>query len=53
MNFLSTHFAFKEVWIRKKGLQFEGLPIKVPETLEELNEECFAQFGTLSTLMPL
>ena len=39
--FLVLH---QDVWL-KKGIHFEGLPEKVPDTVQELSDKCFAQFG--------
>jgi len=36
--------TFVDVWLHK-GIQFEGLPTKIPDTVQELNDKCFAQFG--------
>ena len=34
----------QDVWLHK-GIQFEGLPTQIPDTVQELNDKCFAQFG--------
>ena len=34
----------QDVWLHK-GIQFEGLPTQIPDTVQELNDQVFAQFG--------
>ena len=43
INFISL-MLHQDVWLHK-GIQFEGLPTKIPDTVQELNDKCFAQFG--------
>ena len=43
INFISL-MLHQDVWLHK-GIQFEGLPTKIPDTVQELNDQCFAQFG--------
>ena len=35
----------QDVWVRDKGIHYEDIPRKHPETFPELNERCYATFG--------
>lgn len=34
--------------MRKKGIQYEGMLRKMPETIQDLNDDCYGQWGTCS-----
>ena len=36
-----------DVWLKKKGIRKEDQPPVAPDTLADLQAECFATFGTL------
>jgi hypothetical protein len=50
INFTSL-MLHQDVWLHK-GIQFEGLPTKIPDTVQELNDQCFAQFGISHHILP-
>ena len=40
-----------DVWLKKKGIRHEDQPPVAPETLGDLQAECFATFGTLQEFL--
>ena len=41
----------QDVWVRDKGIHYEDIPRKHPETFPELNERCYATFGTKKSFL--
>ena len=49
-NIIFSITFHQDVWLKDKGIHFEGEPPKVPDSVRELSDQCFGQFGILNSI---